>query len=420
MEEPLHMISSSPVHQVVDPSSIFSASAETSCIVPFSSSSSVVENPPNPSLLPPPPQAATNNEAEEEDRKHKKRSKNWTRVETLRLIKLRTELEPRFSRGGRKTELWDEIAEGLRKEQFFRDAQQCRDKWEKLMAGFKDVREGLKDPNDNPYYDDLQPLLSGKGFRCRDRDKDASLKKEGDFEEASRVWSENGDDEGLVERSLRKRKRCGRYGPISDIEAVKALLEVVISRQQRFFKELLESLEKKEQIREQMRQEREEKWRAEERAHRNVFNNAMIVLAHRILGEKAPSEMGLVSAGDAEGTTVPAGTASASVPVPKKRSKNWKRGEVLQLIKLRGEMETRFANSARRAALWEELAEMLARQGIKRDGKQCREKWDKLMAAYKDVIDGKREEGDLSYFAELKAIVGAKLDDTKAQPELIQ
>jgi hypothetical protein len=116
----------------------------------------------------------TEEDDKKRDREHKKRSKNWTRVETLKLIKLRTELEPRFSRSGRKMELWDEIAVSLRKEQFFRDAQQCRDKWEKLMAGFKDVREGLKDRNDNPYYDDLHPLLSGKCLRRE------NLKKEGD------------------------------------------------------------------------------------------------------------------------------------------------------------------------------------------------------------------------------------------------
>jgi hypothetical protein len=71
---------------------------------------------------------------------------------------------------------------------------------------------------------------------------------------------------------------------------------------------------------------------------------------------------------------------------------NWKQAEVLQLIQLRGEMDSRFAHSSRRAALWDELAERFLGQGIKRDGKQCREKWDQLMAEYKDVTDGKRDQ----------------------------
>lgn len=407
--------------------------AGDTCIVPYImpvSTSTAEKHPPQQTNI-----AFNGPETEEDDKKrdreHKKRSKNWTRVETLKLIKLRTELEPRFSRSGRKTELWDEIAESLRKEQFFRDAQQCRDKWEKLMAGFKDVREGLKDRNDNPYYEDLHPLLSGKCLRRE------NLKKESDsahnenvnsrhVEISGREMYENrdsdsDDDNLLLEKPyFKKRKRCGKYVPITDIEAVKTLLEAVISRQQRFFKELLDSLERKEQMREQLRQEREEKWRLEERAHRNVFNNAMILLAQKLLGER-----GAVAAAEtAMGNSAGGGVISASDTLrqgsgPKKRSKNWKRGEVLQLIKLRGEMDGRFANSARRAALWEELAEMLGRQGIKRDGKQCREKWDKLMAAYKDVIDGKREEGDLSYFVELRAIVGGRPDEAKVQTELM-
>ncbi|MCO5563474.1 hypothetical protein L7F22_017116 [Adiantum nelumboides] len=43
----------------------------------------------------------------------------------------------------RKSELWDEIAESMQKGPFCRDAQQCRDKWEKLMAGYKKACEAL-------------------------------------------------------------------------------------------------------------------------------------------------------------------------------------------------------------------------------------------------------------------------------------
>uniref|UniRef100_A0A0D6QU72 Myb-like domain-containing protein n=1 Tax=Araucaria cunninghamii TaxID=56994 RepID=A0A0D6QU72_ARACU len=467
MVEPLEMINSSPSQQNNHDLSS-SQFLETTSIVPYIS----------PENLNPNPKSSISNgpETEEDDKKrdreHKKRSKNWTRVETLKLIKLRTDLEPRFSRSGRKTdleprfsrsgrktELWDEIAEALHKDQFFRDAQQCRDKWEKLMASLKDVREGLKDRSENPYYDDLQPLLAGK---CLRREKD--LKKEAEFVtrppefsgregfEAAREFSsrvgfeasrdlEDEEDEYMMERmNLKKRKRSGRFISVTDIAAVKTLLEAVISRQQRFFREMLECLERKEQMREQMKQEREDKWREEERAHRNVFNNAMIVMAQKLLGDKGMG-FGGGGGGVAGGADVAVATAVAapsadmansvgvsvvSAPVgvprqggPKKRSKNWKRGEVLQLIKLRGEMDARFANSARRAALWEELAEALGRQGIKRDGKQCREKWDKLMAAYKDVIDGKREEGDLSYFMELKAIVGGRPDEGKLQADIM-
>lgn len=371
-------------------------------------------------------------EDKKREREHKKRSKNWTRPETLKLIRLRTDLEPRFAKSGRKTELWDEIAEALQRERITRDAQQCRDKWEKLTAGYKEVRDGVKDREDNPFYDELHPLLSGKSLkRERERDKDTfgsgkegagrdyskelsrelvvdgftrDIDKDGLYRGGARgreTFKDDDDDgdEAEARAPSRKKKRGPKYITVTDLAAVQSLLEAVISRQQRFFRDLLDSMERKEQLREQIRQEKEDKWRAEERAQRGIFNNAMIVLTQKLVGDRVsavvPGVAGPLVVGSPEG---PQG--------PKRRSKNWKRAEVLQLIKLRGEMDSRFVKSTRRAALWEELAELLAAQGIKRDGKQCREKWDKLMAEYKDVADGKRDQGESPYFAELTAIIG--------------
>lgn len=368
--------------------------------------------------------AETDGDVDKREREHKKRSKNWTRPETLKLIRLRTDLEPRFAKSGRKTELWDEIADALQKERITRDAQQCRDKWEKLTAGYKEVRDGVKDREDNPFYDELHPLLSGKSIkRERERDKDCyprdkeglgkdaardtprdepgrEIEKDVDVNGTSKDDTKDDDDEDTEERAPAKKKKKGvKYVTVTDIAAVQQLLDSVILRQQRFFRDLLDSMERKEQLREQMRQEKEDKWRAEERAQRGIFNNAMLVLTQKLVGDRLGQPTG-------PAIGVPAVSSPEGPQAPKRRSKNWKRGEVLQLIKLRGEMESRFAKSARRAALWDELAELLGVQGIKRDGKQCREKWDKLMAEYKDVTDGKREQGESSYFAELTAVIG--------------
>ncbi|KAJ7295209.1 hypothetical protein O6H91_08G045200 [Diphasiastrum complanatum] len=368
-------------------------------------------------------------DGERTEREHKKRSKNWTRQETLRLIKLRTELEPRFAKSGRKTELWDEIAESMQKERISRDAQQCRDKWEKLSARYKEVRDGLKDREDNPFFDDLHPLLADKSVkRERERDrfvwgkdketlgredgadaqattaKDVEREAEGDREEVTGDGWEEDDEDTEIRAPARKKRKGLKYIAVTDLAVVQSLLESVISKQQKFFRDLLEAMEKREQIREQLRQEKEEKWRAEERAQRCVFNNAMILLTQRLVGER----MGTAGAGPA---TVPPSSPDGPQG-PKRRSKNWKRTEVLQLIKVRGSMESRFQSSTRRTGLWEEVAELLIAEGIKRDAKQCREKWDKLIAAYKDVADGKRERGDSPYFTELTAIIGSKPTET--------
>eukprot|EP00249_Psilotum_nudum_P021863 c28284_g2_i1 orf=942-2378(+) len=368
-------------------------------------------------------------EDKKREKEHKKRSKNWTRLETLKLIKIRSHLAPRFAKTGRKSELWDEIAEELQS----RDAQQCRDKWEKLMAGYKEVRDGLKEREDNPFFDELHSLLSGgssgkdrengsNSFRheiaiespTQRRDSAGELNSNGTVKDEERysapkasMWFEGtaAEQDAALEEStpVRKRKRGSKFVAVTDLHAVRMLLETIISRQQHFFKELLDAMEQREQLREQIRQEREDKWRAEERAQRCMLNNTMLVLTQRLVGERGATTV-----------TGPSGSLVSSPTgheVPKKRSKNWKRGEVLQLIKLRGEMESRFAKSTRRAALWDEIAESLGDQGVTRDGKQCREKWDKLMSEFKDVRDGKREEGDSPYFTELTAVVGRKPGD---------
>eukprot|EP01018_Ginkgo_biloba_P014664 Gb_06474 [translate_table: standard] len=412
-------------------SSEISIAAQPLAVLPPASRPPPVSNPG------PPCAENGSHETETEDdkkreREHKKRSKNWTRMETLKLIRLRTELEPRFARSGRKSELWDEIAESLQRESISRDAQQCRDKWEKLTAGYKEVRDGLRDREDNPFFEELDPLLSGKAQR-KERNEQKEIAKETVIVNEQAAINRDSDnhmnkenflteDEETEEGSPARKRRKGpaKYITATDLDAVRELLESLVSRQQRFFTDLLDSMERKEQIREQIRQEKEEKWRAEERAQRCVFNNAMIVLTKKLMDEtKASGGLGL---GGVEGMGFEPGSAQRQQVgviggvgmgaggggggVPKKRSKNWKRAEVLQLIKFRAEMETRFAKSTRRAALWDELAELLGKEGIKRDGKQCREKWDKLMAEYKDVSDGKRDRGESPYFAELTAIVG--------------
>lgn len=415
----------------------------------------VSSRPPAGSLSPgPSPYHSREMEMEKDKEKHNKkgRSKNWTRQETLKLIRHRTELEPRFARTGRKSELWDEISEALKRENINRDAQQCRDKWEKLMASYKEVRDGLRQRDDNPFFDELDPLLSVKSATAKQKDKEAPTHVNRNSSGDNNFPS---DDEETAEEGSpptpKRRKAEGGYMMTAEVEAVTELLESLVSRQQQFFAELLDSMDRKEQMREQIRQEKEEKRREEERAQRSMFHNAVIVLTKRLMdGSGCPEPLGFElgtgvknsqqfdggsgNGGTGVGLPIPGsvlrhhhqfdgggGRAAGGVGVadgsggggvvnvcmvPKKRSKNWKRVEVLQLIKFRAEMEARFAKSTRRAALWDELAELLGAEGIKRDGKQCREKWDKLMAEFKDVSDGKRDRSESPYFAELTSIVG--------------
>ncbi|KAH7298990.1 hypothetical protein KP509_25G068400 [Ceratopteris richardii] len=382
----------------------------------------------------------------------------------------------------------------MQKNLFSRDAQQCRDKWEKLMAGYKEVRDGLKHKDENPYYEDLHPLLSNRAPK-RGREQDASQdlhqspiaepvkpittteaaqpslsfhphhasqtmpsnnhyfqpvtavlidthspltsfpigghqlhhpislnnissdelpfrslhaeacypKLSTDCHTMSSAGEEDDDHHGRKE----KRRKGLKYLSTVDLHAIQRLLDSMLIKQQAFLKELLDGMERKEELRERQRQEREERWRVEERDQRQFYTEAMQLLAQKLTAHNGAREVSTVK-------------VEASVPLNggpidgnsslKKRSKNWKRSEVLELIKLRGEMEERFSKSARRAALWAELAEMMSDHGIRRDGKQCREKWDKLMSEYKDVLEGKKDRGNSPYFLEVQAsLIGGGL-----------
>lgn len=378
------------------------------------------------------------------------------------------------------------------------------------MAGYKEVRDGVKHKDDNPYYEDLYPLLSGRPPK-REREPDTSidyppakaepsktsiamdaqshhpqqyqsfktlsvdlqpfktvvmeghhhpsfktlamdvhhhhpslktlamtghlhhpsfetLARDGYQQLPLRGSSVQGlhqgsmsmdnhaapaADEDTSEERTRKQRKGSKVVSVTDLHAVQNLLESIIASQQSFFKELLDEMEKKQELREQMRQEREEKWRAEERAQRHLFTEAMQILSQKLGGINGVVEPSLVgtAAPDSMNHVPPVCSPIGENPGPKRRSKNWKRSEVLQLIKLRGEMEGKFVKSTRRAALWGELADVLSTLGIRRDGKQCREKWDKLMSEYKDVVDGKKERGDSPYYPELQiALAGGGLD----------
>ncbi|KAH7295409.1 hypothetical protein KP509_27G045400 [Ceratopteris richardii] len=343
-------------------------------------------------------------------RDHKKRSKNWSVHETLKLIRARGELDERFRSSGRKAALWEEIAQTLQKADVSRDGQQCKDKWEKLTAGYKEVREGAREKDDLPFYKEIHQIL----FFKQDKKENAMHEDGLDASNGEKKELANGhvtpsyptlrpyaikhENNVPNEESIFTKKRKRDTETLTDVSIVQELLETILTAQQQLIKDLLDAVERKESIREQIRQEREEIWRAEERAQRYAFNNTMIILIQRLLGEKTHGMM----------TTVSGPTAMAPVVSPvnvfgssKKRSKNWKRTEVFQLIRIRKEMEGRFAKSSRRAGLWEEVGSRLASLNIKRDGKQCREKWDKLMAGYKDVIDGRREKDESPYYKEL-------------------
>lgn len=358
-------------------------------------------------------------EDRKQDREHRKRSKNWTRAETLKLIQMRTIFDAKFARAGKKSELWDQIGDLLQKEGFSRDAQQCKDKWEKLSASYKEVKDGIREKEDFVFYEEFHALMSGKS-RKREREveeairgghvvghvDDAELDFSGEFglrmEETHQFYGTRLNSDNVADTRPTQHDTYANNGlrhmSSTDLKALQELMDSYLEKQRIFFANLLEEVEKREQLKERLRQEREDRWRAEEREQRRVFMNTMIILTQRLLGESSNASFTTAGTSSFE-------NASDEQGGLKKRSKNWKRSEVVQLIKLRTGMDSRFSMPTRRAELWEEVAETLGLQCIYRDGKQCREKWDKLMAEFKDVVDGRRDESESPFYAELKTFM---------------
>ena len=90
------------------------------------------------------------------------------------------------------------------------------------------------------------------------------------------------------------------------------------------------------------------------------------MLIQRLIGEERDDEGDLFPIRDS------CDTAILDEQGIKQRSRNWERSEVLQLIKLRVEMDSRFNMPMRRSPLWDEISKILGAKGIQKDGKQCR------------------------------------------------
>ncbi|KAH7280507.1 hypothetical protein KP509_36G000200 [Ceratopteris richardii] len=89
-------------------------------------------------------------------------SKRWPKSEVLALIKIRTSLHSQFTEPGPKGALWEEIAGGMARLGYNRNAKRCKEKWENINKYFKKAKESNKNRPENaktcPYYHQLDAL----------------------------------------------------------------------------------------------------------------------------------------------------------------------------------------------------------------------------------------------------------------------
>ncbi|GER36295.1 ribonuclease J [Striga asiatica] len=87
-----------------------------------------------------------------------------------------------------------------------------------------------------------------------------------------------------------------------------------------------------------------------------------------------------------------------------KRNK-WKPEEVKKLIKMRGELHSRFQVIKGRMALWEEISSSLLSDGISRSAGQCKSLWASLVQKYEESKGDKKAQKSWPYYGDLDIIL---------------
>ncbi|KAJ6386856.1 hypothetical protein OIU78_016729 [Salix suchowensis] len=87
-----------------------------------------------------------------------------------------------------------------------------------------------------------------------------------------------------------------------------------------------------------------------------------------------------------------------------KRNK-WKPEEVKSLIKMRGELHSRFQVVRGRMALWEEISTNFMADGINRSPGQCKSLWTSLVQKYEESKSGKKGQKAWPYFEDMDNIL---------------
>ncbi|KAK9090151.1 hypothetical protein Sjap_023328 [Stephania japonica] len=100
----------------------------------------------------------------------------------------------------------------------------------------------------------------------------------------------------------------------------------------------------------------------------------------------------------------PSGSQSSTKPV--KRNK-WKLEEIKKLIKLRGELDSRFQVAKGRMVLWEEISNNLLGDGINRTPGQCKSLWTSLVQKYEESQSGQKS-SSWPYFDHVDKILRSK------------
>eukprot|EP00268_Persea_americana_P002011 TRINITY_DN105_c0_g1_i2.p1 TRINITY_DN105_c0_g1~~TRINITY_DN105_c0_g1_i2.p1 ORF type:complete len:755 (+),score=178.65 TRINITY_DN105_c0_g1_i2:438-2702(+) len=93
-------------------------------------------------------------------------------------------------------------------------------------------------------------------------------------------------------------------------------------------------------------------------------------------------------------------------------SSRWPKSEVLVLIKLRSDLESKYQESGPKGPLWEEISRGMQQLGFNRSSKRCKEKWENINKYFKKVKESSKKRPEdaktCPYFHQLDALYQKK------------
>ncbi|KAJ7563258.1 hypothetical protein O6H91_03G103200 [Diphasiastrum complanatum] len=89
-------------------------------------------------------------------------NKRWPKPEVQALIRLRSTMEPNFQDAGPKGSLWEDVAAGMNRLGYNRNAKRCKEKWENINKYFRKSKDSSKKRPQNAktcqYFNELDDL----------------------------------------------------------------------------------------------------------------------------------------------------------------------------------------------------------------------------------------------------------------------
>ncbi|KAK8502243.1 hypothetical protein V6N12_011661 [Hibiscus sabdariffa] len=341
----------------------------------------------------------------------------WPRQETLTLLEIRSQLDPKFKEANQKGPLWDEVSRIMCEDHGYqRSGKKCREKFENLYKYYKKTKEGKAGRQDGKHYRFFRQLealygessnsvsgqetqLLGNDFRFHATQNYNITQANQDVYHSQKLCDSlslsnsfefdpsSSDDNGLSTAaamengtSSRKKKRGGsRCWKAKIKEFIDSQMRKLIERQEAWLQKLTKTLEEKEKERvlreEQWRTEeaaridREHKFWAKQRAWIEARDSALMEALQNLTGKqlKGVSSSEVIMANEMENQSE---TLKDTV-----KTDSWQETEISRLIQLRTSME-----GCSEEIIWEEIAAKMACLGFEKSASMCKEKWDSIGA----------------------------------------